>query len=379
MLTNSPHIFNKKNRKRIRLTAKDRAWYAVATLKDGGDQMELDVVQQGASPKKPPVAAKAKSRPEKPEAKPKARSASQKPGTPKPNKATKAQRAEEQRALESVKSLEYIPFKFLLRSLRTPVCVPSSVLKGVDSSSSSSPENGTGSAPPTRPCEDESDMTAWSRRQVRKTTATKTKVKPAASDEETHPEGADPAAMPVEAENAEPEAPTPPLGCGFHPCSRVADAAPRPLEAEIPGSIGNVGFRARMCSGVGHLTLHEIRAEEGFGPSTLILGFHSDRWGHRPRSLRLRCCQRLCRPGGLLGWGWERCIHLHPSCPAFCDPLGSSPSASEVGEFSASESTASRRGTFCPICSPMGCARLSALPPGSRSDESPGILLRSHY
>ena len=114
MLTNSPHIYNKKNKKRIRLTVKDRAWYAVATLKDGGDQMELDVVQQ-----KPPAAAQAKSKPEKPEAKPKARSASQKPETGKPNKATKAQRAEEQRVLESVKSLEYTPFKFLLRSLRT--------------------------------------------------------------------------------------------------------------------------------------------------------------------------------------------------------------------------------------------------------------------
>ncbi|CAE7387509.1 unnamed protein product, partial [Symbiodinium microadriaticum] len=91
MLTNSPHIYNKKNKKRIRLTVKDRAWYAVATLKDGGDQMELDVVQQ-----KPPAAAQAKSKPEKPEAKPK-----------------------ERRALESVKSLEYTPFKFLLRSLRT--------------------------------------------------------------------------------------------------------------------------------------------------------------------------------------------------------------------------------------------------------------------
>ena len=111
MLTNSPHIYNKKNKKRIRLTVKDRAWYAVATLKDGGDQMELDVVQQ-----KPPAAAQAKSKPEKPEAKPKARSASQKPEISKPNK---AQRAEEQRALESVKSLEYTPFKFLLRSLRT--------------------------------------------------------------------------------------------------------------------------------------------------------------------------------------------------------------------------------------------------------------------
>ena len=86
---------------------------------------------QGASREKPPEAANAKSRPEKPEAKPKARSASQKPGTPKPNKATKAQRDEEQRALESVKSLEYTPFKFLLRSLRTPVCVPSSVLESV--------------------------------------------------------------------------------------------------------------------------------------------------------------------------------------------------------------------------------------------------------
>ena len=114
MLTNSLHIYNKKNKKRIRLTVKDRAWYAVATLKDGGDQMELDVVQQ-----KPPAAAQAKSKPEKPEAKPKARSASQKPETSKPNKATKAQRAAEQRALESVKSLEYTPFKFLLRSLRT--------------------------------------------------------------------------------------------------------------------------------------------------------------------------------------------------------------------------------------------------------------------
>ena len=31
MLTNSPHIYNKKNKKRIRLTVKDRAWYAVAT------------------------------------------------------------------------------------------------------------------------------------------------------------------------------------------------------------------------------------------------------------------------------------------------------------------------------------------------------------
>ena len=114
MLTNSPHIYNKKNKKRIRLTVKDRAWCAVATLKDGGDQMELDVVQQ-----KPQAAAQAKSKPEKPEPKPKARSASQKPETRKPNKATKAQRAEEQRALESVKSLEYTPFKFLLRSLRT--------------------------------------------------------------------------------------------------------------------------------------------------------------------------------------------------------------------------------------------------------------------
>ena len=114
MLTNSPHIYNKKSKKRIRLTVKDRAWYAVATLKDGGDQMELDVVQQ-----KPPAAAQAKSKPEKPEAKPKARSASQKPETSKPNKATKAQLAEERRALESVKSLEYTPFKFLLRSLRT--------------------------------------------------------------------------------------------------------------------------------------------------------------------------------------------------------------------------------------------------------------------
>ena len=131
MLTNAPHVFyNKKNKKRIRLTVKYRAWYAVATLKDGGDQMELDVVQQGVSPKKPPAAAQAKSRPEKPEAKPKARSASQKPETSKPNKATKAQRAEEQRDLESVKSLEYTPFKFVLRSLRTPVCVPSSGLKG---------------------------------------------------------------------------------------------------------------------------------------------------------------------------------------------------------------------------------------------------------
>ena len=68
---------------------------------------------------KPPAAAQAKSKPEKPEAKPKARSASQKPETSKPNKATKAQLAEERRALESVKSLEYTPFKFLLRSLRT--------------------------------------------------------------------------------------------------------------------------------------------------------------------------------------------------------------------------------------------------------------------
>ena len=114
MLTNSPHIYNKKNKKRIRLTVKDRAWYAVATLKDGGDQMELDAVQQ-----KPPAAAQATGKPEKPEAKPKARSASQKPETSKPNKATKAQRAAEQRSLESVKSLEYTPFKFLLRSLRT--------------------------------------------------------------------------------------------------------------------------------------------------------------------------------------------------------------------------------------------------------------------
>ena len=56
-------------------------------------------------------------------------------------------------------------------------------------SPSSTSETGTGSVPPTRPCEAESEMTAWSRRQVRKTTATKTKVKPPASDEETRPEG----------------------------------------------------------------------------------------------------------------------------------------------------------------------------------------------
>ena len=53
MLTNSLHIYNKKNKKRIRLTVKDRAWYAVATLKDGGDQMELDVVSAEASGSSP--------------------------------------------------------------------------------------------------------------------------------------------------------------------------------------------------------------------------------------------------------------------------------------------------------------------------------------
>ena len=109
LLTGSPHIYNKKSKKRIRLTVKDRAWYAVASLKDDSEKMEVDALKPQAIASKPPKA---------PET----------PLTPEAPKAKKAQKAHDRRSLESVKSLEYTPFKFLLRSLRThggsavPVC-----------------------------------------------------------------------------------------------------------------------------------------------------------------------------------------------------------------------------------------------------------------
>ena len=112
LLTGSPHIYNKKSKKRIRLTVKDRAWYAVASLKDDSEKMEVDALKPQATTAKPP---KAPEIPLKQEA-------------PRANKAKKAQKAQDRRSLESVKSLEYTPFKFLLRSLRThggsavPVC-----------------------------------------------------------------------------------------------------------------------------------------------------------------------------------------------------------------------------------------------------------------
>ena len=112
LLTGSPHIYNKKSKKRIRLTVKDRAWYAVASLKDDSEKMEVDALKPQATTAKPP---KAPETPLKQEA-------------PRANKAKKAQKAQDRRSLESVKSLEYTPFKFLLRSLRThggsavPVC-----------------------------------------------------------------------------------------------------------------------------------------------------------------------------------------------------------------------------------------------------------------
>ena len=112
LLTGSPHIYNKKSKKRIRLTVKDRAWYAVASLKDDSEKMEVDALKPQAIASKPP---KAPETPPTPEA-------------PRANKAKKAQKAQDRRSLESVKSLEYTPFKFLLRSLRThggsavPVC-----------------------------------------------------------------------------------------------------------------------------------------------------------------------------------------------------------------------------------------------------------------
>ena len=112
LLTGSPHIYNKKSKKRIRLTVKDRAWYAVASLKDDSEKMEVDALKPQATASKPP---KAPETPPTPEA-------------PRANKAKKAQKAQDRRSLESVKSLEYTPFKFLLRSLRThggsavPVC-----------------------------------------------------------------------------------------------------------------------------------------------------------------------------------------------------------------------------------------------------------------
>ena len=112
LLTGSPHIYNKKSKKRIRLTVKDRAWYAVASLKDDSGSMEVDALKPQATASKPPKA---------PETPPKLEA-------PRANKAKKAQKAQDRRSLESVKSLEYTPFKFLLRSLRmhggsaVPVC-----------------------------------------------------------------------------------------------------------------------------------------------------------------------------------------------------------------------------------------------------------------
>ena len=112
LLTGSPHIYNKKSKKRIRLTVKDRAWYAVASLKDDSEKMEVDALKPQATTAKPPKAPETHLKQEAPRA----------------NKAKKAQKAQDRRSLESVKSLEYTPFKFLLRSLRThggsavPVC-----------------------------------------------------------------------------------------------------------------------------------------------------------------------------------------------------------------------------------------------------------------
>ena len=112
LLTGSPHIYNKKSKKRIRFTVKDRAWYAVASLKDDSEKMEVDALKPQAIASKPPKAPETPLTPEAPRA----------------NKAKKAQKAHDRRSLESVKSLEYTPFKFLLRSLRThggsavPVC-----------------------------------------------------------------------------------------------------------------------------------------------------------------------------------------------------------------------------------------------------------------
>ena len=112
LLTGSPRIYNKKSKKRIRLTVKDRAWYAVASLKDDSEKMEVDALKPQATTAKPPKAPETHLKQEAPRA----------------NKAKKAQKAQDRRSLESVKSLEYTPFKFLLRSLRThggsavPVC-----------------------------------------------------------------------------------------------------------------------------------------------------------------------------------------------------------------------------------------------------------------
>ncbi|CAE7428774.1 unnamed protein product, partial [Symbiodinium sp. CCMP2456] len=53
MLTNSPHIYNKKSKKRIRLLVKDRAWYAVASLKEDGEKMEVDALKPPAETRKP--------------------------------------------------------------------------------------------------------------------------------------------------------------------------------------------------------------------------------------------------------------------------------------------------------------------------------------
>ena len=112
LLTGSPHSYNKKSKKRIRLTVKDRAWYAVASLKDDSEKMEVDALKPQATTAKPPKAPETHLKQEAPRA----------------NKAKKAQKAQDRRSLESVKSLEYTPFKFLLRSLRThggsavPVC-----------------------------------------------------------------------------------------------------------------------------------------------------------------------------------------------------------------------------------------------------------------
>ena len=111
MLTNSPHIYNKKNKKRIRLTVKDRAWYAIAALQEDETKMEVDLLKpQGQTAK--------------PEASPKAKSYPQTPGNPKPKKAAaRTQKIQDQ----AVKSLEFTPFKFLLRSLRTSTCVQSAL------------------------------------------------------------------------------------------------------------------------------------------------------------------------------------------------------------------------------------------------------------
>ena len=86
--------------------------YAVASLKDDSEKMEVDALKPQATTAKPPKAPETHLKQEAPRA----------------NKAKKAQKAQDRRSLESVKSLEYTPFKFLLRSLRThggsavPVC-----------------------------------------------------------------------------------------------------------------------------------------------------------------------------------------------------------------------------------------------------------------